>query len=189
MKRYTKQINGKEEIKYLRDITIRRNGKVTYNPTEDMVLADGWIEYVAPEYNPTDEELLKREKNRMIQRIKDNDSSRNVNECYITQNGETISYWADKLQRSSLKTAIEDYLASGNTNYRLDIREKGVSFDIPCQQLLSMLSSLEVYAIQCYNKTTDHLYAVEFMKTIEEIELYDYRKGYPDKLTFELNLD
>lgn len=186
MKRYEKQIDGKTVIKQRQEIVIRKDGRVTYNPTEEMILKDGWVEYVTPEYNPTEEELLKREKDRMIQRINDNDSSRSVNECYITYNGNTISYWADKVQRSSLKTAVENYLANGNTHYRLDIREKGVSFDIPCQQLLSMLSALEVYAIQCYNKTTDHLYAVESMKTIEEVELYDYRKGYPDKLTFNI---
>jgi hypothetical protein len=49
-----------------------------------------------------------------------------------------------------------------------------------------MLSALEVYAIDCYNKTTDHIFNVNNLTTIEEIENYDYRLGYPEKLIFEL---
>lgn len=186
MKRYEKTINGKTVRKQLKDITIKKNGMVTYNPTEEMVLADGWVEYITPTYEPTEEELLKQAKERVVRRINDYDSSPSVNECIITYNGSSISYWADKIQRSSLKTAVENYLANGNTYYRLDIREQRVYFDIPCEALLSMLSALEVYAIQCYNKTTDHLYAVEALTTVEEIEAYDYRSGYPEKLTFDL---
>jgi hypothetical protein len=49
-----------------------------------------------------------------------------------------------------------------------------------------MLSALEVYAVDCYNVTTDHIYAIQSLTTIEEIEAYDYTVGYPEKLTFEL---
>ena len=76
----------------------------------------------------------------------------------------------------------------GRETYRLDLREVGVSVDINCEKLLSMLSALEVYAIDCYNKTTDHIYAVNNLTTVEEIEAYDYRVGYPEKLTFTLSL-
>jgi hypothetical protein len=43
-----------------------------------------------------------------------------------------------------------------------------------------------VYAIDCYNKTTDHIYAVKNLTTIEDIENYNYREDYPEKLKFEL---
>lgn len=48
MKRYTK--NG--EIKTRRQIVIKKDGMATYNPTEEMILADGWVEYVPPTYEP-----------------------------------------------------------------------------------------------------------------------------------------
>ena len=50
-----------------------------------------------------------------------------------------------------------------------------------------MLSALEVYAIDCYNKTTDHIFAVNDLNSIEEIERYDYHNGYPEKLSFDLS--
>ena len=74
----------------------------------------------------------------------------------------------------------------GRESYRLDIRELNISLQIPCERLLTMLSELEVYAIDCYNKTSDHIFEVKKLSTIEEIEHYDYRHGYPEKLIFEI---
>ena len=49
MKKYEK--DGK---RYTRNqIVIRKNGMQIINPTEEMILADGWVEYVAPEVTPT----------------------------------------------------------------------------------------------------------------------------------------
>ena len=62
MKRYIK--DGK--IKYGNEIVIRRNGMQTINPSEEQILADGWVEYVTPE--PTEEELLSRAKRNKIGR-------------------------------------------------------------------------------------------------------------------------
>lgn len=46
MKRYTKEINGETVIKTRQQIVISKNGMSTYNPTEEMILADGWVEYI-----------------------------------------------------------------------------------------------------------------------------------------------
>ena len=60
MKQYSKEIDGVTVIKerskiVLRKLkTIEKNGEQkevwmnVYNPTEEMILADGWVEYVAP---------------------------------------------------------------------------------------------------------------------------------------------
>ena len=118
--------------------------------------------------------------------LRDYDSSKEVNICYIILGDNQLSYWADRTERSSLKTAVQDCIALGRTTYRLDLREKKVSIDINCELLLQMLSALEVYAVDCYNKTTDHEYAISALETIEEVESYDFKVGYPEKLTFNL---
>ena len=61
-----------------------------------------------------------------------------------------------------------------------------MSMSIPCELLLQMLSALEVYAIDCYNKTTDHLFAGQALDNVDAIESYDYRKGYPSILVFNI---
>lgn len=188
MKIYTKIINNRQEVKPANRIIIIKDGFQTINPTEEMILADGWVEYIAPTPPvPTEEELLGSAKLRKIDEINEYDSSKDVNICYIKTPLDTIPYWANKTERSTLKSAIHDCIAMGRETYRLDLREVGVSVDINCEKLLQMLSALEVYAIDCYNKTTDHIYAVNNLTTVKEIEAYDYRVGYPEKLTFELN--
>ena len=187
MKLYTKQIDDKVVVKSLKEIIIHKSGKMTYNPTEEMVLEDGWMEYIAPESKPIPEEvLIKRAKSRKIYEINEYDSSKEVNICYIKTPLDAIPYWANKTERSSLKSAVQDCIAMDRETYRLDLREVGVSVDINCEKLLQMLSALEVYAIDCYNKTTDHIYAVNNLTTVEEIEAYDYRVDYPEKLTFRV---
>lgn len=188
MKIYTKIINNRQEVKPANRIIIIKDGFQTINPTEEMILADGWVEYIThtPPV-PTEEELLDSAKSRKIDEINEYDSSKDVNICYIKTPLDTIPYWANKTERSTLKSAIHDCIAMGRETYRLDLREFGVSVDINCEKLLQMLSALEVYAIDCYNKTTDHIYAVNTLTTVEEIEAYDYKVDYPEKLTFELN--
>lgn len=48
MKRYIKIIDGKTVIKTRKQIVITSEGLNTYYPTEEMILADGWEEYIPP---------------------------------------------------------------------------------------------------------------------------------------------
>ena len=63
MKQYTKD----GQIKTRNQIVINKNGRNTFNPTEAMILANGWIEYIVPQ--PSEDELLQREKEAEIQRL------------------------------------------------------------------------------------------------------------------------
>jgi hypothetical protein len=182
MKLYEKIIDGKQHIMPAKKIIIKNDGMQTINPTEEMILADGWVEYVTPVYEPTIEDY-RRDKIREIER---HDSSPEVNKCYINTAGTELSYWANKSERISLKSAVNDCIIMNRNTYRLDLRDIGLSVDIDCNKLLEMLSALELYAIDCYNKTTDHIFNVNNLNTIEEIKNYDYRSGYPEKLIFEI---
>lgn len=187
MKRFTKQIDGKTVIKTIKEIVIRRDGRVTYNPTEEMVLADGWVEYVPPTPpEPSAEELLEGARVARLDDLRRHDESSEVNDCIIVYQGEETHYWANKDERNDLKNAVRDCIAMGRDVYRLDLRDKGLSISLPCEALLQMLSALEIYAIDCYNRTTDHEFAIKALTTQEEIIEYDHTAGYPEKLTFEL---
>lgn len=48
MKRYIKD----GQIKSRNQIVIRKDGMNTYYPTEEMILADGWVEYIPPVVEP-----------------------------------------------------------------------------------------------------------------------------------------
>lgn len=188
MKRYKKEIDGKTVIKTLKEIVIRKDGRVTYNPTEDMVLADGWVEYVPPTPSePSAEVLLERAKKRKLLDLYAYDESSEVNDCIIVYQGQELHYWANKTERDSLKGAIRDHITLDRTDYRLDLREIGISLLIPCQLLLDMLAQLEIYAAECYNKTTDHIFAINAFSNIDELKEYKFNTGYPNKLIFDLS--
>lgn len=183
--KYIKIINNKPIIKSINNIILHINGKQVINPTEEMVLADGWSQYQESK-NPFNINELELERQNLLDKIEYYDTSNSVNNCIIKFNGNTINYWADRQERSSLKIAVQDYLLMGRTEYRLDLRDLGVYVMINCEQLLHMLSALEVYAIDCYNKTTDHIYAANKLNNIEDIKNYNYKEGYPENLIFTL---
>lgn len=147
-----------------------------------------WLELTkAPEPEaPSAEVLLNNAKRDKINQINNYDSSSKVNNCILNYGGNSLDYWASKSERNDLKIAVQDYINAGETNYRLDLRNLSISVTIPCESLLAMLSALEVYAIKCYNKTTDHIYAVNALESIDEVNSYDYTVGYPEKLVFNL---
>ena len=187
--KYIKIINEQTFIKPLKEIIIYKNGKQIFNPTSAMVLEDGWSEYEEPKVeDPTPAQLLEQERQTLIDLINQYDNSEAVNSCIIKYGGSQIKYWANKTERSSLKTAIQDCLAMNRTEYRLDLRDIGIYISVNCEMLLQMLSALEVYAIDCYNKTTDHIFNAQALQTIEEIKNYDYTKGYPELLVINFSL-
>ena len=183
MKQYYKEINGKKV--WFRGILIT-NEKQIINPTEEQILAAGYIEYTHKEIELTEEQKLTNAINIVMQEIYTWDNSNAVNSCKIIYKEQEIPYWASKSERNNLKAAVKDYLKMGKETYRLDLRNLNISVTIPCEDLLNMLSALEVYAIDCYNKTTDHIYAVNSLTTVEEVESYDYTIGYPEILIFKL---
>lgn len=186
MKRYEKEIDGKTVIKTRQEIVIRKDGRVTYNPTEELILTDGWVEYIPPTPpEPSAEQLFERAKQRKLRELYEYDESKGVNDCIIVYQGQELHYWANKTERDALKGALRDCIAMGREFYRLDLREKGVSLTIRCELLLQMMAVLEVYAIDSFNKTTDHEFAIKALATMEEVENYVF-SDYPEKLRFEV---
>ena len=57
-------------------------------------------------------------------------------------------------------------------------------YSLPIGMAMQMLLAIEVYASECYDNTQRHIAAVDLLESKEEIESYDYRVGYPNKLEF-----
>lgn len=174
MKLYQKEIDGKTVLKLANKIIIYKDDMQTINPTEEMIIADGWVEYVEPVHERTVEEA-KRDAKR---RIEEYDSSRSVNEFYMNN----YPVWLDKATRAGLKLRFEAEVATGKTDTVLWY--EGSQFPLSLEQAMQMLYAIEVYASACYDNTQRHLAEVDKLETIEEVEAYNYRKGYPDKLRF-----
>lgn len=83
-------------------------------------------------------------------------------------------------KRMGLRQNIADKVALGEKN--ISIWLKGISFTMPCAQAEVLMRSIENYAYECFNVTASHKQAVSQLTTIEEVEAYDYRTGYPKML-------
>jgi hypothetical protein len=178
MKLYEKIIDGKQHIKPANKIIIKKDGMQTFNPTEEMLLADGWKVHEPVPYEPTEEELLNREKEYMIEEILRHDSSPEVNVFYIADQ----EMWLDKATRVGLKLRFEVELEEGDTSTILWY--DGVPFELELSSAIKMLHAIEKYASKCYDNTQMHIANVKSIEDVETLKNYDYRTGYPEKLRF-----
>jgi hypothetical protein len=185
---WQREVDGRIERKLKKFIVITwtdDNGKKwqTANPLEEQLIAAGWTKYEPP--TPTDEELLKRAKQRKKSEISRYDKSSNINEFFVSG----ISLWLSKEDRTGLKLRFESELAMGKTTTTL--WGNGVQFPLALVNedgsvglAFQMLYALEMYASACYDNTQLHLSIVDKLETIEEVESYDFKVGYPEKLNF-----
>lgn len=160
-------------VKALNQIILIKDDRQILNPTEDMVKADGWVEYELSK-----QDLLKDFKTDKVMEIEAYDASSNVNVFYVQ--GQSI--WLDKATRSGLKLRFEAEQQAGLLETALWYN--GMQFPIPVELGIQILLAVELYASACYDNTQKHIAAVNALTSAEEIEAYDYTTGYPEKLNF-----
>ena len=194
MKLYTKTINDKIVTKLQTEIVINKVDYVQLvedgepvkmystvcNPTHEMLIEDGWEEYIEPTHEITPEELFIQAKNQKLDEIINYDSSTEVNEFYIGD----MSVWLDKNTRAGLKLRFEAEKAMGVIETTLWYND--IEFILPVDIAVQMLYSIEIYASKCYDNTNKNLAEVNKMTSIVDIINYDITKGYPEKLTFTI---
>lgn len=176
MKLYKK--NG--VIQFSDKIVIIKDDMQIFNPTEEMILEDGWVEYIKTVNipTPTDEEILERYRSYKIEDIMKYDSSSEVNEFFL---GET-SIWLDKATRAGLKLRFEAEISMGKDNTTLWY--DNIQYSLGLNKATQMLLAIELYASACYDNTQAHVANVKALENIEDIKNYDHRTGYPEKLRF-----
>ena len=174
MKQYIKTIDGKNIKKWANEIVVRTATEQIFNPSEQQILADGWVEYVAPKYIPTIEDVKARKTDEILAY----DSSEAVNE--FTYGG--VPMWLDKATRAGLRNRFISESALGKTTTTLWYGEQ--RYDLPIETANVLLNHLENYASECYDNTQRHLAEVAKLESIEAVESYDYTIGYPNKLAF-----
>lgn len=167
-------------IQFSDKIVIIKDDMQIFNPTEEMILEDGWVEYISTVNipTPTDEEILERYRSDKIEDIIKYDSSSEVNEFFL---GET-SIWLDKATRAGLKLRFEAEISLGRETTTLWY--DNIQYSLDLNKATQMLLAIELYASACYDNTQAHVANVKSLENIEDIQNYDYRVGYPEKLRF-----
>lgn len=119
---------------------------------------------------------LEEAKAEKIAEITDYDTSSSVNGFVL--NG--LLVWLDKATRVGLMNSTTIAKAAGQEETTLWL--KGIKLVVDCDKAIRLLSALEMYALECFNVTASHKAAVGELKTIGEVEAYDYKAGYPKML-------
>ena len=163
------------KIKQRKHIVLYYEDRQVFNPSEEELLENGWEIYTTPIYEKTIEDY-RRDK---IEEIKHHDTSSEVNNFYMQ--GEPM--WLDFEKRSRLLLRFQAETAKGNENTTL--WGNGKEYKLPLPIAIQMLYELETYASACYDNTQRHITNVNSLTTIEEIQAYDYRSGYPEMLRFD----
>lgn len=119
---------------------------------------------------------LKQAKVDKIVEIAAYDTSSSVNGFML--NG--LLVWLDKATRVGLMNSTTIAKAAGQETTTLWLG--GLKLVVDCGKAIQLLSALEMYALECFNVTASHKQAVSELTTIEEVEAYDYKAGYPTML-------
>lgn len=115
-------------------------------------------------------------KEMLIAEITDYDTSSSVNGFVL--NG--LLVWLDKVTRVGLMNSTTIAKAAGQETTTLWLG--GLKLVVDCDKAIQLLSALEMYALECFNVTASHKAAVCKLKSIEEVEAYDFKTGYPKML-------
>lgn len=145
-------------------------------PTAEQLAEWGFEPYTPP----VPERTLEIAKSEKIAQITDYDTSEAVNSFTLGD----VTMWISRDDRISLMNSTTILQNAGADTTTLWYG--GEKYTLPCATLIQMLSALEVYALQCYDVTEEHKAAVNALTTIEEVDAYDYKTGYPEKLSFDV---
>lgn len=178
MKQYYKIIDGKT-VFYKDPLVI--NGMQIYNPSEELILAAGWMEYTLPPTpKPTPQQFLQEAKDIKIAEIEAYNNSTDVNS--FTVNG--YETWIPVELRAVFKTSLDAYIALEQPT--MTKIWDGVEYTTSPQNWLQMYYRVEFYANECQNVTDRHKITINAMTNIEDVEAFDITADYPERLEFSI---
>ena len=89
--------------------------------------------------------------------------------------------WLSFDERSRIRQSIDAYRNEGRTEMTKWYNGKAFTYSLGTWQ--TMLDKLSVYASEALNVTERHKAEVSALTSVEAVEGYDYKSGYPEKLS------
>lgn len=166
---YYKIIEGKQVFSDCKTVQLE-DGTWISNPNAEQIAAAGWIEYVPPVHVRTLEEA-KQEK---VDAIDAYDKGEDI--LSFRLNG--VDMWLNPQQRTNFLMTVNAAEQYGMTSVPFGVTQ------IPISNAKTILNAVALYAMQTLAVTDFHKAAVMGLDTIEAVDAYEYRTGYPQKLSF-----
>lgn len=131
-----------------------------------------------PLYDKTEAGALTALKNQLISELDKFDNSDAVNSFSVGG----LKMWLDKETRNGLRLRFDSQKALGQTDTTLWYGVNPLPLNI--DNAIQMLTMLEVYASQCFDRTAEHKKNILSLQSIDDVFNYDYTQGYPAQLAF-----
>lgn len=129
-----------------------------------------------------DADPLIEAKNKLLKDIQDYDISSDVNNFVVNGN---INLWFTVQERLNYKQSVEAAKILGEEDVEFLIGNQ--EFMVPTQMAEKMLAQIQRYADKCYITTSRHIQNANNLKTLEEVNSYNYKINYPKMLEFNLS--
>lgn len=171
------KLNATEQV----PVAMNKNGVMKYETRSKTQYAYDVYWITLPSSSPHDATaVLEAAKTEVETAITAYDSSSAVNSFLL--NG--MEVWLDKATRVGLmnSTTIAKSMGQQKTTLWLG----SYQLEVDCDKAIQLLSTLEMYALVCFNVTAAHKKAVSELDNIEAVLTYDYKSGYPEKLKMEV---
>lgn len=178
------RIKGKPNLQKCKEIVLGAFKDENGNNLQDLLLTEGpndqindIITNIKVDLGLIEEKTeLEKAKEEKIREINKYDTSDNVNSFLL--NG--VQVWLNKDTRVGLMNSLNIEKSSGK---EISVLWFGtIKLEINIDAAIQMLGALELYALECYNKTAEHKQNVEKLTSVEAVKKYDFTIGYPDKL-------
>ena len=115
-----------------------------------------------------------------ISDVEDFDTSDEVNSFLV--NGQPC--WIDKEMRAVYGNSVSSAKMLGEKSIDIDL--SGIVITLPIENAELMLASIQRYADKAAIVTAKHKRNITLLESIEEVDSYDFKTGYPDKITLEI---
>lgn len=172
-------VTGEEIVKSVESVptSMNKNGELIYSEQKKTQYAykTYWLDN-----SEKSTDALFVAKQEVLKELAAYDVSPEINSFNV--NG--ITAWLDKATRVGLmnSTTIAKNLGHKTTTLWLG----DTKLDLDCDRAIELLSKIEMYALECYNRTAAHRQAIEELTDIADVLQYDYKSGYPIKLEITL---
>lgn len=124
-----------------------------------------------------DIEQIRKQK---LNELEQYDNSDEVNQFYV--NG--VGAWFEPGVRSNYTSSINSAKLLGVETLTFYVGD--VALTVPVTLAEQMLAAVQLYADQCFIITKQHQIAINNLTSIDGIENYNFKAGYPEKLQFNI---
>ena len=164
---YFKIINDRPVFSACKTIQMP-NGQWVSNPSQEQIAEAGWRVVVPPERTL---EVAKRE---MVSALEAYDQS----DAVLSFSLYGRDMWINPTERTNYLMTVNAAESMGLSTVPFH------GMRVTTNDAKGILNAVALYAMQVMAVTDAHLDAINALATIEEVDAYDFKTGYPTKLSF-----